>query len=76
MNIAILGATGNFGIALTSKLLAYTDHNLTLISRNAGNKFEDNYRCYFRRLHTGHCRQHHKLPSKKTNIYGNCRNLQ
>ena len=31
MNIAILGATGNFGIALTSKLLAYTDHNLTLI---------------------------------------------
>ena len=44
MNIAILGATGNFGIALTSKLLAYTDHNLTLISRNAGNKFEDNYR--------------------------------
>lgn len=44
MNIAILGATGNFGIALTSKLLAFTDHKLTLISRNAGVKFEDNYR--------------------------------
>ena len=44
MNIAILGATGNFGIALTSKLLAFTDHKLTLISRNAGIKFEDNYR--------------------------------
>ncbi|WP_407380395.1 NAD(P)H-binding protein [Methanobrevibacter sp.] len=44
MNIAILGATGNFGIALTSKLLAFTDHKLTLISRNAANKFEDNHR--------------------------------
>ena len=44
MNIAILGATGNFGIALTSKLLAVTDHHLTLISTSAGEKFEDNYR--------------------------------
>ena len=44
MNIAILGATGNFGITLTSKLLAFTDHKLTLISRNAANKFEDNHR--------------------------------
>lgn len=44
MNIAILGATGNFGIALTSKLLAVTTHHLTLISTSAGAKFEDNYR--------------------------------
>lgn len=44
MNIAILGATGNFGITLTSKLLAVTDHHLTLISTSAGEKFEDNYR--------------------------------
>ena len=40
MNIAILGATGNFGIALTSKLLAYTDHNLTLISLLLGIKIK------------------------------------
>lgn len=44
MNIAILGATGNFGITLTSKLLAVTNHHLTLISTSAGDKFEDNYR--------------------------------
>ena len=44
MNIAILGATGNFGITLTSKLLAVSDHHLTLISTSAGSKFEDNYR--------------------------------
>ena len=44
MKIAILGATGNFGILLTSKLLAVSDHHLTLISTSAGSKFEDNYR--------------------------------
>ena len=44
MNIAILGATGTFGLAFTAKLLAVTDHKLTLLSRSAGDKYEDNYR--------------------------------
>ena len=44
MNIAILGATGKFGLALTAKLLAVTDHKLTLLSRSAADRFEDNYR--------------------------------
>ena len=44
MNIAILGATGRFGRGLTAKLLAATDHHLTLISKSAGNIYEDNYR--------------------------------
>jgi len=44
MNIAILGATGKFGISLTAKLLAVTDHHLTLISTSAGRFYEDNHR--------------------------------
>ena len=44
MNIAILGATGKFGISLTAKLLAVTDHRLTLISTSAGHLYEDNHR--------------------------------
>ena len=44
MNIAILGATGKFGLAFTAKLLAVTDHKLTLLSRSAADRFEDNYR--------------------------------
>ena len=44
MNIAILGATGKFGISLTAKLLAVTDHHLTLISTSAGHLYEDNHR--------------------------------
>ena len=44
MNIAILGATGRFGMQFTTKLLAHTEHHLTLISRHAGNLYEDNYR--------------------------------
>ena len=44
MNIAILGATGKFGISLTAKLLAVTDHHPTLISTSAGRLYEDNHR--------------------------------
>ena len=44
MNIAILGATGKFGISLTAKLLAVTDHHMTLISTSAGRLYEDNHR--------------------------------
>ena len=44
MNIAILGATGKVGISLTAKLLAVTDHHLTLISTSAGRLYEDNHR--------------------------------
>ena len=44
MNIAILGATGKFGMTFTTKLLAVTNHKLTLISKSAGNIYEDNHR--------------------------------
>lgn len=44
MNIAILGATGKFGIIFTSKLLTHPNYHLTLISKSAAQKFEDGYR--------------------------------
>jgi hypothetical protein len=44
MNIAILGATGKFGRALTAKLLAVTDHHLTIASKSAGAIYEDSHR--------------------------------
>ena len=43
MNIAILGATGRFGMAFTARLLAVTNHHLTLISKSAGNLYEDSH---------------------------------
>ena len=39
MKIAILGATGTFGTALTRSLLNDTEHQLTLISRHAAKGF-------------------------------------
>lgn len=36
MNVAILGATGTFGTALTEKLLSDTDCSMTLFSRHVG----------------------------------------
>lgn len=42
MNIAILGATGKFGKRLTSKLLENEDYKLTLISKSAGDVFDEN----------------------------------
>lgn len=44
MNIAILGATGKFGRPFTAKLLANPNFYLTLLSKSAGNNYEDNYR--------------------------------
>ncbi|MDO5860377.1 NAD(P)H-binding protein [Methanobrevibacter sp.] len=44
MNIAILGATGNFGRLFTAKLLANPNYQLTVISKSAGNIFEDSHR--------------------------------
>lgn len=44
MNIAIIGATGKFGSLFTAKLLANPNYQLTLISKTAGNIFEDNHR--------------------------------
>lgn len=44
MNIAILGATGKFGRPFTAKLLSNPDYHLTLLSKSAGNNYEDNYR--------------------------------
>lgn len=44
MNIAILGATGKFGRPFTAKLLAKPEYHLTLLSKSAGNSYEDSYR--------------------------------
>lgn len=44
MNIAIIGATGKFGIPFTAKLLSNPNYQLTLISKSAGRIFEDNHR--------------------------------
>ncbi len=44
MNIVILGATGKFGRPFTAKLLANPDYHLTLLSKSAGNSYEDSYR--------------------------------
>ena len=44
MNIAILGATGKFGRPFTAKLLANPNYHLTLLSKSAGNSYEDNHR--------------------------------
>ncbi|SDA65173.1 NAD(P)H-binding protein [Methanobrevibacter millerae] len=57
MNIAILGATGKFGLALTARLLAVTDHKLTLLSRSAADRFEDNYRITARKIDATNARE-------------------
>ena len=44
MNIAIIGATGKFGRLFTAKLLSNPNYQLTLISKTAGNIYEDNHR--------------------------------
>lgn len=44
MNIAIIGATGKFGIPFTAKLLSVPDYQLTLISKSAQNIYEDSHR--------------------------------
>ena len=44
MNIAILGATGKFGRLFTAKLLTNPNYQLTLISKTAGNMYENNHR--------------------------------
>lgn len=41
MKILILGATGTFGTALTEKLSAETEHQLTLFSRHAEDKYQN-----------------------------------
>lgn len=44
MKILILGATGTFGTALTENLLSGTEHQLTLFSRHAENKYQNSKR--------------------------------
>ena len=50
MNIAIIGATGKFGRPFTAKLLAKPDYHLTLLSKSAGNSYEDGYRITARNI--------------------------
>lgn len=44
MDIAILGATGKFGLRFAAKLLAIPDYQLTVIDDNAGDIFADSHR--------------------------------
>ena len=44
MNIALLGATGKFGITFTTKLLSNPDYQITAISKSAERIFEDSHR--------------------------------
>jgi uncharacterized protein YbjT (DUF2867 family) len=44
MNIAIIGATGNFGMPLTAKLLTNPNYHLTTISKSAENIYENSHR--------------------------------
>lgn len=50
MNIAIIGATGNFGIPFVAKLLSIPDYQLTLISKSASTIYEDSHRITARSL--------------------------
>lgn len=50
MNIAILGATGKFGRPFTAKLLSKPDFHLTLLSKSAGNSYEDSFRVTARNI--------------------------
>ncbi len=44
MNIAIIGATGNFGMHFTAKLLTNPNYQLTTISKSAENIYENSHR--------------------------------
>ena len=44
MNIALLGATGKFGINFTTKLLSIPDYQITVISKSSEKIFEDSHR--------------------------------
>lgn len=44
MNIAIIGATGNFGMPFTAKLLTNPNYQLTTISKSAENIYENSHR--------------------------------
>ena len=44
MNIAIIGATGNFGRLFTAKLLTNPNYQLTVISKSAQNIYENSHR--------------------------------
>lgn len=44
MNIAILGATGNFGRLFAAKLLTNPNYHIIAISKSAGNIYEDSFR--------------------------------
>lgn len=44
MNIAILGATGNFGRFFTAKLISIPNYQITAISKSAENMYENSHR--------------------------------
>ena len=69
MNIAILGATGRFGISLTAKLLAVTDHHLTLISKTAGHLYEDNFRITAKSVNATDARALRKVLKDQDLVY-------
>lgn len=69
MNIAILGATGKFGRALTARLLAVTDHHLTIVSKSAGNIYEDSHRITAKSIDATNVRKLKKVLENQDLVY-------
>jgi uncharacterized protein YbjT (DUF2867 family) len=69
MNIAILGATGKFGRPFTAKLLANPDYQLTLLSKSAGNSYEDSYRITARNLDATNIRDLNKALENQDVVF-------
>ena len=69
MNIAIIGATGNFGIPFTAKLLSNPNYQLTLISKSAGNIYEDSHRVVARSIDATNQKELKELLENQDIVY-------
>lgn len=69
MNIAIIGATGKFGIPFTAKLLSIPNYQLTLISKSAGNIYEDSHRVVARSIDATNEKELKKLLENQDIVY-------
>ena len=69
MNIAIIGATGNFGIPFVAKLLSIPDYQLTLISKSASTIYEDSHRITAKSLDATDKKELKKLLENQDIVY-------
>lgn len=69
MNIAIIGATGKFGIPFVAKLLSIPDYQLTLISKSASTIYEDSHRITARSLDATNQKELEKLLKNQDIVY-------